>query len=143
MKRLSLASLGFAMLAGCGLMLANRPAAAEGAPVEPETTQEITIVAPFVVQQKVVGRSSTTGAPIVIMSVSRRVSFADLDLGKASDATALRKRITDAAKAACDQLDQVQPSRTLPSVRANRACVKTAIADAMPLADAVIAAAAG
>jgi UrcA family protein len=117
-------------------------AVAQETPVQPEVRQGITIVAPHVVHRKVVGRSSI-GAPIEVMSVSRSVSYADLDLTKTADAAELKKRISDAAKDACNYLFSRERGLTLPPVTSSRSCMKEATSEAMMLANEVIAASNG
>jgi UrcA family protein len=55
------------------------------------------------------GRSSTTGAPIRLVSTSRVVRADDLDLSNYDDAMVLRHRIQRAAREACDDLDARYP----------------------------------
>lgn len=142
MRRVKYASVAIigAMIAGTTYF--SHSAVAEEASGQPEVMQEITIVAPYLVHKQVVGRS-TIGAPIEVLSISRRVSYADLDLTKASDAATLKKRISDTAKDACEYLFSTDHGTTLPPVTSSRACAKTATAEAMMLANDVIAASNG
>jgi len=102
--------------------------------------EEITVVAPEVVQRKIVGRTMI-GAPIEVISLSRPVSYADLDLTKQSDADELEKRIGDTAKAACKELNIMYPDAMFQPIPANQNCTRTATSEAMEVAKLVIAAA--
>jgi len=82
-----------------GLLIANGPVFAQ----EPEV---ITVVAPRAVVQKTAGRDPR-GMPFTDVSVSLTVSYAALDLTKQSDVAEVEKRIDEAAKEACRQLDQL------------------------------------
>jgi UrcA family protein len=87
-------------------------------------------------ETQVVGRSYT-GAPIELVTLTRRVSYADLDLTTQSGAAELEKRVNETAQAACKQLDDLYPL-TAPG---GQSCVKGAVEDAMEQARAAIAAA--
>ena len=79
--------------------------------------------------------------PIEVVSVNRSVSFADLDLSKDADAATLGKRINDAAADACRALDRRYPKKTYIPVSPNEDCAANAAANAMKVANQVIAAA--
>ncbi len=137
-------SVKYTAIAGVGAIVGGMtffspPAVAQEASAQPETMQGITIIAPYVVHRKVVGRS-TIGAPIEVMSVSRSVSYADLDLRRTADAAELKKRISATAKDACNYLFSTNQGIALPPVTSSRTCVKAATAEAMMLANDVIAA---
>ena len=89
-------------------------------------------------ESKIVVGRAPTGAAIEEISLMRRVSYADLDLSTKSGADALEKRVNDAAKGACDELDKNYPltEKSAPD------CTKAAIKDAMVDVRAVVAAAA-
>jgi len=125
-----------------GSMIAGVPAIAQQTSAKPEPRTEITVIAPYVVRHQVVGRE-TGGVhlPIEVISVSRNVSYADLDLAKHSDAAELEKRISDTAKAACDELNSLYPNNLYPPVPSDQNCVKSARDQAMTVAKLVIAAA--
>jgi UrcA family protein len=120
---IALAALGVAMLGGSAL-------AQQAAPV-----QEVTVQAERATST-VVGRSGSTGAPIELIELRHRVSYADLDLATHAGATALEKRVTDAGAAACKELDKLYP---LEPKEAN--CAKKAADGAMPQVHAAVAAA--
>lgn len=102
-------------------------------------TSEVKIEAARSVQR--VG-TSTVGAPIEIVQLTRRVSYADLDLTTHRGALDLETRINDTAKAACKQLDTLYPLGTTEgSGKGGKSCVKDAVDGAMVQAKASIAAA--
>ena len=106
-------------------------------PASSQPLEEVTVTAPREVHQTYIsGRSPTTGAPIEVTTISRLVSYADLDRAKPSGATALRSRIDDTAKDLCQELDKLYPLEPK-----DRSCVKKAADAAMEQADKAIAAA--
>ena len=72
-----------------------------------------------------VGRSSI-GARLEQVTVTHRVSYADLDLTTRNGADELDKRVKDTARMACKQLDELYPMET----KNARECTKAAIAQA-------------
>jgi UrcA family protein len=71
------------------------------------TSAEITVIAPRLIRRDV-GRTAGVGTNEQI-SLTRHVSYADLDLSKPADAQELEKRVNDMAKVACDQLAALYP----------------------------------
>lgn len=104
-------------------------------PVIAQTVGELTVTAPRVVHQQV-GRSSITGAPIELISLSRQVNFGDLDLTTDSGAQTLNGRVMDTAKQACAELENLYPLDP-PNVD----CFKAASAQGVAQANMVVAAA--
>lgn len=90
-----------------------------------------------VMTKSVVGRSASTGAPIEQVTVSHRVSYADLDLATQTGAAALEQRVKETAVAACKQLDRLYPLEA----KNERECTSAAIAQASPQVENAIAAA--
>lgn len=117
-----------------GMLMASLPVVAQ--PLE-----EITVVAPYRAEHKVVGRSSSTGAPVELISLTRHVSYADLDLTKAIDVTVLENRVKAIAKDSCKELEKMYPELTHPAVPSDQNCVKTATDDGMKQVKAAAAAA--
>ena|ERR1700683_160577 len=97
---------------------------------------EVTVQASRVVS-KTVGKTAS-GVPIVDISLSYGVSAKDLDLASHTGAMELQKRVTDAAKAACKELDRQYPG----SAPSDFDCVKDATARAMVKVNELTAAAA-
>lgn len=89
--------------------------------------QEVTVQASRIVEQKQVGRSSS-GVPIVDMSLAYGVSYADLDLVSHAGVMQLEKRVNDAALQACKELSRQFPLVTTPN---DADCAKTAADKAM------------
>jgi len=89
-------------------------------------------------QVKTVGRS-TIGAPIDVVSLSHAVSYKDLDLSTSAGADTLRSRISDTAKATCNQLDALYPLNK--DAEQTQRCVKQATDSAMVQGNAAIASA--
>jgi UrcA family protein len=111
-----------------------QPAKAGGASGE---IQEITVTAPEIVRKPV----ATGRGPLVeVVSISRGVNYADLDLTTASGQSTLKSRIHSTAVAACKQLDDETRGRVYPPTGAT-GCERDAAADALKVADRVIAAA--
>jgi len=111
-------------------------AALIGAIAVAQTTPEVTVQATRAVTTKLVGRTSS-GIPIEEVSLSYRVSAADLDLASAAGAQQLEKRVNDAALAACKEIGRQYPTAT-PS---DSECAKAAAKQAMDKAHELIHAA--
>lgn len=79
---------------------------------------------------------SQTGTPIERVWVDRKVSYADLDLTTASGATELMKRVSEAAKEACEQVHTADPVDL--SDMDDAACMRTATSGALKQAKAAI-----
>lgn len=86
--------------------------------------------------KSVVGRSAI-GAPIEQVTVTHRVSYADLDLATQAGAAALETRVKETALAACKQLDQLYPLEA----KNERECASTTVAQASHQVESAIAAA--
>ena len=124
------AALG--VLLGASLLAA--PAFAQS-----QAVGEVTVVAPHAVR-KTVGTTSS-GIPIELVSLSRQVSYSDLDLTTAAGVGALKDRVVQTAKEACADLDRIFPSDL--TEPANQDCVKSASEGGLAQVDLIMAAAAG
>jgi UrcA family protein len=81
---------------------------------------------------KVVERTSA-GIPIVQYELRYRVSYADLDLATSAGADTLKKRVHEAARSACTDLDRLYPLS-----EPDRSCARKAEDGATPqVADAI------
>lgn len=88
--------LGIGLAAGLGIVgMTVTPAISQQA--EEEIMEEIVVEAPIV--RREAGR----------IEMSRRVSYADLDLSKRADVTELEARIKTMAKDICEKLDEMFP----------------------------------
>jgi UrcA family protein len=105
------------------------------------TAQGLTIVAPKVVRRETTGAKAFADAPIEVLSLSRTVSFADLDLSTEAGAVELKKRIMYGALAACDDLEAQYPSNIYVPVPAGQNCPDTTARAGLAVADEVISAA--
>jgi UrcA family protein len=83
---------------------------------------------------------SYTGVPIERLQVDLPVSYANLDLTTPAGAAELKRRVSDAAKEACDKVDSANPTDLL-DTDDTAYCVRTATHGAMKQVKAVIAAA--
>jgi UrcA family protein len=97
-------------------------------PMEVVTVEAATIT--------VIGRSSSTGAPIKEIRIKSQVSYADLDLTTDSGAKELEKRVRDTAKSTCAEIKVDVPAQGSTEEK----CVKEAIDGAMVQVNAAIAA---
>jgi UrcA family protein len=99
-----------------------------------QDTGEVTVQASRVVK-KTIGTTSS-GIPIQDVSLSYGVSTTGLDLSSSNGAAALKKRVADAAAAACKELGRQYPSSTPEDAD----CAKKATDKAMVKVDELIAA---
>ena len=106
-----------------------------GAAAAADTLPTINIEA-SVVNKKVIEMSSS-GIPTEEVTVTRRISYADLDLKTHAGTQALQARIEKAAELACKQLDELYPLEQEEAPT----CVKSSIKDADRQVQEAIAAA--
>jgi len=110
-KRVSIAAAGvFAASVGAALA---------------QTTPEVVVTTSKVVEKNV-GKTSS-GIPIVDVSLSYGVSSAGLDIASASGAREFEKRVSDAAMEACKELGKRYPNSTPTDAQ----CAKAATDKAM------------
>ncbi len=83
---------------------------------------------------------TTAGRPGVVVQLSRVVSYADLNVATPSGATELEKRVNDAAKSVCKELEKLYPAGSSAELGSG-SCVADAIKGATPQVQAAIAAA--
>ncbi|MFI4889701.1 MAG: UrcA family protein [Steroidobacterales bacterium] len=98
---------------------------------------EVTVKADRVMIETVDHPSGSSGSA-ERFSLSRGVSYADLDLSKAAGAAELEKRVKDTADAICKKLDALYPE----TVTSGHECEKSTTKAAMVKVHALIAAAA-
>lgn len=115
----------------CGGLIAGSIAVAQ------TPLKEVTIIAKRTPHVEVVGKAPS-GANIEVATLSRAVSYADLDIVSNAGATELKKRVTNTAKALCAELDKFYPRSVTLSETA--ACIKNATDNGMTLANAAISA---
>jgi UrcA family protein len=119
-------------LAMFGFALAGGVAAAEP-PVE-VTAAEVTVEA---ARPTTTVERSYTGTPVELITLTRHVRFADLDLTTHAGAVELEKRVNDSANAACTKLDTLYPL----TAKQSAGCTKKSADNAMVQVRAAIAAA--
>ncbi|HEV3182220.1 MAG TPA: UrcA family protein [Steroidobacteraceae bacterium] len=91
-----------------------------------QNVKEVKIQAERVINEKVIAHI-TGGGKIIELTLSYRVSFADLDITSITGAAELEKRVKDAARAACEEIGSKYPGAT-PS---DAVCAQKAAAKAM------------
>ena len=101
-------------------------------------TPEVTVEAARQAKVEVIERSAS-GVTTQLITLTRRVSYKDLNLTIVAGENELTKRVNDTAKSACQELDDLYPLTRSPAESA--ACVKKATDDAMVQVRAAITAA--
>jgi UrcA family protein len=96
---------------------------------------QITVIAPRIIRQEV-GRTNS-GAPVEMISLTRRVDYKDLDLKQQASVAELETRVNEVAQEACAQLARVYPL----SDPQTPDCVKDAVEKAMAQVKVAVAAA--
>ncbi len=101
-----------------------------------DTALKAIVVSAGVLTTETVGHS-TIGAPMERVTLTHRVSYADLDLSSHAGALALEERVKEVARLACEQLDKLYPleEKNAPE------CIADAIAQASGQVQEAIAAA--
>lgn len=111
---------------------------------EEERYETLTVYAPYVVRRQVVNpmmsKASSTGLQLV--SISRAVSFADLDLSDPDQVKQLEGRVGMAAQDACAEIDKKFPRTRYRPVPENQDCIGNAKKAAMVAVKALEVAAA-
>jgi UrcA family protein len=104
-------------------------------PQSKDQTPEVTIVGTRPVPAS---GQTASGQPVEVVHLSRVVSYADLNLATQSGVTQLEKRINDAAKSVCNELELLMPTGTSKGVGSG-SCVNDATKDAMAKARVAMA----
>lgn len=123
------------LFAAAGALINSRAALAAVSADAP--SHEITVVGSpgETAVKRVIGRTAF-GGKVELITIKRKVSYADLDLVKHADVLALQSRVSSTAKEECGDL-----VKTFPLIEPGRDCVKRAVARTSPEMDAVVAAA--
>jgi UrcA family protein len=95
-------AVGVGLAVGAGLAAVAQPSRA-GDPIF-----ELTVVAPRLVREEV-GRQPATASDVELVSLTRRVSYSDLDLALHAHVLELERRIEATAREACEQLARLFP----------------------------------
>lgn len=101
-----------------------------------ETPMQTVVVEAAVMTKTVIGHSDL-GAPMEQVTLTHRVSYADLDLATHSGALALEQRVKETARIACEQLDKLYPLEEKQAPE----CIREAIEKSSGQVQAAIAAA--
>ena len=128
-----------ALLSALGLVVGATPAFTTDIRPAANPREEVVVVAPHIVHKKTL-MGTNFRMPVYMITVTRTVSYADLDLSTPSGAMELQTRVDDAAKAACAELDRKYPALRYPLVGDATHCVEVASKDGQTRAQAVIAA---
>jgi UrcA family protein len=124
----------------CSAMDVTFAAAADSeAQKKSDQMSQVKIEASRDLKRKIIDRDPATWAPIEEIDLSRRVSFADLDLSTPNGKKELQRRIEQTAKEACQEIEMLYPAGTW--LTDERDCTWQAIKDAEKQAQAAIAAA--
>jgi UrcA family protein len=102
-----------------------------------DANEQITVVAPYITHetQSVLGAGNK--GVYDTNTLTKEVSYSDLDLSKSSDDDRFIQRINDTAKESCAELKAKYPDPTHAPV-GNDDCVKAAAGQAMIVADSLI-----
>jgi UrcA family protein len=113
----------YSLAAQCCIATAVAITPALAQPTEPsaETAAETVVVIRAERVNKVPERVRIGQVPVELYSLSYHVSYSDLDIGTEAGASALRRRVHDAATSACKDLTRMQPR-----VSRDRSCVRKA-----------------
>jgi len=126
----------------CGFVSSSQ-AASPAAPLSAQTTEEVIIRAPDVVRRPL-PRSGPGSPPGLtnpeIISLTRAVSYSDLNLSIASDVAELETRVRNTAREVCLELARRYPRNGAQYVFADTDCVKKATDDGMDTVKAITAA---
>ena len=101
--------------------------------------EEITVSGPYTVSKEMTKQSLGGEMPQFAVSVSQRVSYADLDLSKPDDVTKLRDRVTMAAKDSCRELDARFPPNIYHPVgdASRKGCIRDTTGQALARLDTI------
>ena len=109
-----------------------------GASAIAQQVEEVPVTATRTLDEKPAGHTSS-GIPLIDISLSYGVSYAGLDLATHSGAVELDKRVTDAASEACKEISRQRPLAILTPDDAS--CARDAAKTAMVKVDELVAAA--
>lgn len=111
--------------------------AAQAQPARSSEEEQVTVDGPYIVRQEKMTRSLSGMMAEQTISVSQRVSYADLDLSRQSDVDLLRWRVKTAAKDSCRQLERRFPSSIYIPDQTMHECIRDATSQAMAQVDTV------
>ena len=126
-------------LAGCcaSLLVLGLPVGVVPAQAASSQEEQVTVDGPYTVQHQVTKRAIRGRMEEETMSVSQRVSYADLDMSKQSDVDTLRDRVRTAARDSCRELERRFPSSVYIPDKTRRECVVDTTSQAMAQVETV------
>ena len=127
----------------CAFCSASSEAAAAAAPLSTQTAEEVIIRGPDIVRRPLPG--SGPGVPPgltnpEVISLTRGVTYEDLDLSKPDDVAELEARVKKTAEDVCMELATRYPRNSGQYVFADVDCVKKATDDGMRTVEEIMAA---
>ena len=102
-----------------------------------EPSEIVTVFAPYLVKKAQTGRGRT---PVATVSVSRSVSYQDIDLTTEMGKIMLAGRVRQAAQDVCNELERRFSRSIYVPLAEDKDCAKNAENEAMGQVDAVVAA---
>jgi UrcA family protein len=123
---LMLAAVGMSV---CGIAGTSSMAFAQAGSASPEASEQVIIHAPEIVRKAAPRRGTGTlpNENPQIITLSRAISYADLNLSKASDVSELETRVRNTAREVCQELDRQFPKSAGEYVRGKEDCVQRAV----------------
>lgn len=126
-----------ALFMGLGFVAGSNVGFAQDIRSAANPSEEVMVVAPYLVHKKaLIGTHHKI--PAYSITVQRNVNYSDLDLGTGSGAAELQKRIDDAAKEACTELDRNYPKAVWVPVSDTGHCVEIAVREGQARAQELI-----
>ena len=121
--------------AGILLLLSSFTFPVQAQPVS-EPSEQVTVFAPYAVRK---GMGGSVRSPIMMITISRKVSYHDLDLRSEADIATLKGRVTRAARDLCRELDRrYSPAIYVPLFSTKR-CQGEAAQNGLWVVDALVA----
>lgn len=135
LQALALATTAAAALAFAAPALAKKPASYDQ-PIAYSSSYESDeiVVVPYGIQRYETGQRTSLGGREEVFTLSRIVTSDGLNLRYDADAAELYRRIDATARDICNELDRATPT----SSTTDRECIRDAVRQARPHADAMI-----
>ena len=116
----------------CGLAVVGGPALAQGGAAPGHTMEQVMITSPYVIKREAVTAARAQGLRNPeLVSISRPVSYSDLDMSKPADVAQLQTRARNTVRDVCQELGQLYPRTGGQFIYTNTDCVKKATDEAM------------
>ncbi len=134
---------GVATAVALGAAITVYPAIAQPGSVGPANEQIIVEAPGYVFTRKAIDGRKNHLMNAEVASITRTVSYADLQLWMPEGAAMLKQRVNDTAVQICRDLNNRFPRTSFQVVYGKEDCVKSTVDSAMTMVDMVIAASAG